>query len=158
MQRGKRRSAREVEFETKPEIALDQIRRGGRSKPDRGVVLADAAYGSNTEFRDGLTALGLAICVGVQSSMTVWEPGKQPLPSQPRGKTGRPARLLQRSANHQPVSVKQLAMSLPATAFREITGVKATDRKLRSRFAAVRVTRQLIGMTRKRKPHRRNGC
>src|SRR5258708_870481 len=129
----------EVEFETKPEIALDQIRAAVAANLDRGVVLADAAYGSNTEFRDGLTALGLQYVVGVQSSMTVWEPGKQPLPAKPRGKTGRPARLLQRSADHQPVSVKQLAMSLPATSFHEITWREGTDRKLRSRFAAVRV-------------------
>src|SRR6266542_2889299 len=62
-----------------------------------GVVLADAAYGINTEFRDGLTKLGLQYVVGVQSSMTVWEPGKQPLPAKPRGKMGRPPRLLQRT-------------------------------------------------------------
>src|SRR5580704_11126101 len=87
----------------------------------RGVVLADAAYGMNTDFRDGLTALGLQYVVGVQSSMTVWEPGQQPLPAKPRGKIGRPPRLWQRSIGHQPVSVKQLAMSLPSTAFQEIT-------------------------------------
>jgi SRSO17 transposase len=129
----------EVEFQTKPEIALDQIRAAVATNLDRGVVLADAAYGINTEFRDGLTELGLQYVVGVQSSMTVWEPGKQPLPAKPRGKMGRPPRLLQRTTDHQPVSVKQLAMSLPSTAFQEITWREGSDRKLRSRFAAVRV-------------------
>src|SRR2546430_3233867 len=71
--------------------------------------------------------------------MTVWEPGKHPLPAKPRGKMGRPPRLLQRATDHQPVSVKQLAMSLSSTAFKEITWREGTDRKLRSRFAAVRV-------------------
>ena len=52
---------------------------------------------------------------------------------------GRPPRLLQRTADHQPVSVKQLAMSLPSAAFREITWREGTDRKLHSRFAAVLV-------------------
>ena len=129
----------EVEFQTKPEIALDQIRAAVAAQVDRGVVLADAAYGINTEFRDGLTKLELQYIVGVQSSMTVWEPGKQPLPAKPRGKMGRPPRLLQRSPDHQPVSVKQLAMSLPFTAFKNITWREGTERKLRSRFAAVRV-------------------
>ena len=129
----------EIAFQTKPEIALDQIRAVVAAKLNRGVVLADAAYGINTDFRDGLTALGLQYAVGVQSSMTVWEPGQQPLPAKPRGKMGRPPRLLQRSTDHQPVSVKQLAMSLPSTAFREITWREGTDRKLQSRFAAVRV-------------------
>ena len=108
---------KEVEFQTKPEIALNQIRAAVAAKVVRGVVLADAAYGINTEFRDGITELGLLYAVGVQSSMTVWEPGKRPLPAKPRGKMGRPPRLLQRTADHQPVSVKQLAMSLPSTAF-----------------------------------------
>ena len=104
-----------------------------------GVVLADAAYGSNTEFRDRFTQLELQYVVGVQSSLRVWEPGKQPVPARPPGKMGRPPRRLQRSANHQPVSVKQLATGLPSSAFREITWREGTERKLQSRFAAVRI-------------------
>src|SRR5713101_2226502 len=130
---------KEVEFQTKPDIALDQIRTAMAAKLDRGVVLADAAYGINTEFRDGLTELDLQYVVGVQSSMTVWESGKQPLPAKPRGKRGRPPRLLQRTTHHQPVSVKQLAMNLPPTAFKEVTWRAGTERKLRSRFTAIRV-------------------
>ena len=129
----------EVEFQTKPDIALEQIRAAVAANMDRGVVLTDAAYGINTEFRDGLTKLSLQYVVGVQSSVTVWEPGKQPLPAKPRRKMGRPPRLLQRTTDHQPVSVKQLATSLPSTAFRKIIWREGTDRKLQSRFAAVRV-------------------
>jgi SRSO17 transposase len=129
----------EIEFQTKPDIALDQIRAAITAKMPSGVVLADAAYGINTEFRDGLTELKLQYVVGVQSSMTVWEPGKQPLAAKPRGKMGRPPHLLRRSANHQPVSVKHLALSLPSTAYKDLTWREGTDRKLRSRFAAVRV-------------------
>src|ERR1700680_2036882 len=58
----------EVGFQTKPEIALDQIRAAVTAQVARGIVLADAAYGINTEFRDGLTELGLQYVVGVQSS------------------------------------------------------------------------------------------
>jgi SRSO17 transposase len=129
----------EVGFQTKPDIALDQIRAAVATDVPRGIVLADAAYGINTEFRDGLTKLGLQYVVGVQSSMTVWEPGQQPLPAKPRGRMGRPPRLLHRSDRHQPVSVKQLAMSLPSSAFQDVTWRAGTQQKLRSRFAAVRV-------------------
>ena len=129
----------EVEFQTKPEIAMDQIRAAVAAEVARGVVLADAAYGINTEFRDGLTELGLHYVVGVQSSMTVWEPGQQPLPAKPRARTGRPPRRLQRTPDHRPVSVKQLAMKLPASAFQQITWRAGAERKLQSRFAAVRV-------------------
>jgi len=142
----------QIEFQTKPAIALDQIRAATAANLDRGVVLADAAYGINTEFRDGLTELDLQYVVGVQSSMTVWEPGKQPLPAKPRGSMGRPPRLLQRSTDHQPVSVKQLAMNLPTTAFREITWREGTDRKLQSRFAAFRI-RQSHRDYEKAEPH-----
>ena len=129
----------DVEFQTKPEIALNQIRAAVEADVPRGVVLADAAYGINTEFRDALTELKLQYVVGVQSSLTVWEPGTQPLPPQPRGKRGRPPRFLQRTAEHQPVSVKQLAANLPSSAFQQVTWREGTDRKLQSRFAAVRV-------------------
>jgi SRSO17 transposase len=129
----------EIEFQTKPEIALDQIRATAAAGVAPGVVLADAAYGINTEFRTGITGLKLQYVVGVQSSMTVWEPGKEPLPAKPRGKMGRPPRLLQRSKDRQPVSVKQLATSLPSSAFRQVTWREGTDRKLQSRFAAVLV-------------------
>ena len=129
----------EIEFQTKPEIALDQIRAAVEADVPRGVVLADAAYGINTEFRDALTQLQLQYVVGVQSSLTVWEPGKQPLPAKPRGKMGRPPRLLQRSAEHQPIAVKKLATSLSSSAFKEVTWREGTERKLRSRFAAVRI-------------------
>jgi SRSO17 transposase len=70
--------------------------------------------------------------------MTVWEPGKQPLPAKSSGAIGRPPKLLQRSADHQPVSVKQLAQQLP-NAFHSVTWRQGSQRKLQSRFAAVRV-------------------
>jgi len=130
---------KEIAFQTKPEIALDQIRGAAAANLDRGVVLADAAYGINTEFREGITALELPYVVGGQSSLTVWEPGQQPLPAKSRGRMGRPPRLLQRCQEHQPVSVKQLATSLSSSCFREVTWREGADRKLQSRFAAVRV-------------------
>jgi SRSO17 transposase len=75
----------------------------------------------------------------VQSSVTVWEPGKQPLPAKPKGRMGRPPRLLQRDEEHQPVSVKELAKKLPAKVFNEISWREGTKGDLRSRFGAVRV-------------------
>ena len=74
------------------------IRSGDAVQQDvpRGVVLADAGYGIDGQFRSGVTELGLEYVVGVQSSVTVWEPGKEPLPPVPRKKMGRPPRLLRR--------------------------------------------------------------
>jgi len=43
----------------------------------RGVVLADAAYGNDNGFREGLEALGFEYVVGVQSSTSVWPPASR---------------------------------------------------------------------------------
>lgn len=47
----------------------------------RAPVLADAAYGNDSQFREGLTKLGLVYVVGIQSLTTVWGPGQAPLPA-----------------------------------------------------------------------------
>ena len=127
-----------IQFQTKPRIALDQIRQAVEQDVPRGVVLADAAYGMDSQFRAGLQALQLEYAVGVQSSVSVWEPGKQPLPAKPRKQKGRPPKLLRRDENHQPVSTKQLAHALPETAWQAISWREGSKR-LGSRFAAVRV-------------------
>ncbi len=128
-----------VSFRTKPEIALAQIRRARERGIPEGVVLADAGYGTDTGFRTELTKLELRYVVGIQSTLSVWQPGKGPKPA-PRGRgKGRPPKLLRRDAEHQPVSAKQLAMSLPAEDWKAVTWRQGVKQKLRSRFAAIRV-------------------
>ena len=59
--------------------------------------------------------------VGVQSTTTVWKPGRRdrkPAPTR-KGNTGRPRKLLQRDAKSQPVPVKELALSLPTGSMEE---------------------------------------
>ena len=129
-----------VVFQTKPEIALKQIRQAMEQGVPAGVVLADAGYGKGTQFRTELTQLGLQYAVGIESNATVWEPGRQPLPAPARkpGRGAAPKRLL-RNVDHQPISVKQLALGLPSSAWREIGWRQGSEATLRSRFAAVRV-------------------
>ena len=105
-----------IQFQTKPEIALEQIRRARERGIPQGVVLADAAYGTDTDFRAELTKLGMAYVVGIQSATTVWKPGEGPKPA-----PARKGQLLQRHANNQPVSVKELALSLPTEAWKKVT-------------------------------------
>jgi SRSO17 transposase len=129
----------EAQFRTKPDIALAQIRRARSRGIPEGIVLADAGYGSDTGFRTELSKLELRYVVGIQSTMTVWKPGEEPKPARPYRGTGRPPRLLRRDAKHQPVSVKELTLSLPATAWKTITWREGVKQNLRSRFAALRV-------------------
>jgi SRSO17 transposase len=70
----------DIVFQTKPQIALDQLRAARAAGIEADVVLADAGYGNDTDFRDGITEIGLAYAVGIQSSTSLWPPGVQPLP------------------------------------------------------------------------------
>src|SRR5580658_6394518 len=61
-----------------------------------------------------------------------------PVPSRKPGR-GAPPKRLQRDAEHQPISVKQLALNLPPDAWKDIAWRQGGQEKLRSSFAAVRV-------------------
>lgn len=104
----------------------------------QAAVLADAAYRTDTQFREAITALGLPYVLGIQSSVSVWKLGEAPLPKPKRKVTGRPPKLLRRDRNHHPVAVKQLALSLPTSAWKTVTWRQGAKQSLRSRFAAVR--------------------
>src|SRR3982750_1229189 len=80
----------EVEFATKPEIALGQVRQALADGVPPGVVVTDAGYGNDTDFRDGITGLGLAYVAGIQGSTGLWPPGAGPRPGAWRAGRGRP--------------------------------------------------------------------
>jgi SRSO17 transposase len=129
----------EVVFQIKPEIALGQLRQAVVDGVPPGVVVTDAAYGNDTGFRDGVTALDLPYVVGIQGSTTLWAPGAGPLPAKPWSGRGRPPKRLRRDAAHQPLAAERLAMALPATAWRSITWREGSAGALGSRFAVLRV-------------------
>ena len=129
----------DIVFQTKPQIALEQIRVAKAAGVAPGVVLADAGYGADGAFRAGLSALGLEYAVGVQPTLSVWRPGEGPMPPKPWRGTGRPPSLMRRSPDHKPVSVKALAQELPREAWRTVCWREATNAALSSRFAAVRL-------------------
>jgi SRSO17 transposase len=129
----------EISFQTKPEIALQQIRTAVEREIPSAPVLADAGYGNDTKFREGITEAGLLYVVGVQSSLSVWKPGEAPLPKRKWKGAGRPTKLLRRTQRHQPVSVRELAISLPCSAWKNVVWREGTRKPLRSRFAALRV-------------------
>src|SRR5215510_3338477 len=60
-----------LKFATKPELALELLRRAIDDGVPRGLVLADQAYGSSEDFRDGVRALGLHYAVAVDSRSMV---------------------------------------------------------------------------------------
>ena len=130
---------KEVEFQTKPQIALAQIRQAVEDGVPPGVVLADEVYGSNREFRSGVAELKLSYSLAVRSNTTVWALERQPLPPKRwTGKGPKPTRA-RRDQTHQPVTVKQLAQELPESTWQEVAWRKGSKETLRSRFAALQV-------------------
>ena len=87
----------DVLFQTKLEIALGQIRQAVEKGVPQGTVLADPAYGNDTDFRETLAGMELDYVVGVQSTTTVWPLGTGPLPPPPYSGRGQPPRRLLRS-------------------------------------------------------------
>ena len=132
---------KEVKFQKKWEIALEEIDQLLADDLPRAPVVADAGYGTTTEFREGLTARQLLYAVGVSEDVTVWPEGSEPLvPPLPQPhRPGRPAKLLRRNAAHRPISVQQLALGLPVKSWREVRWREGTKGTMTSRFAAVRV-------------------
>jgi SRSO17 transposase len=107
---------RGTRFQTKPQIALDQIQAAWRTDLPRGPVLADAGYGKETGLRTSLTELGLPYVAGVLPQTKVWAEGRR-----------------------KPHSVEKLALCLPAEAWKEVQWREGAGRRLSSRFARIRV-------------------
>ena len=127
-------------FETKPALAMRQIESALAAGYPPGVVLADAAYGDETAWREQLAGHGLRYAVGVRPGTTVWWGQYQPLSAlKPAGGVGRARQRLKRDAEHQPVSVEQLARELPAQSWRTVTWRPGVSAPLSSRFARLRV-------------------
>ena len=128
-----------IAFATKPEIALAQMRQAIAAGVPMGVVLADAGYGDETAFRDGITELGMLYAVGIRPATTVWAPGTAPLPPKAwAGRGTRPTRL-RREPGHEPVAVKTLACGLPEQAWCTVTWREGSNNELSGRFTALRV-------------------
>jgi SRSO17 transposase len=129
MRAGARRAPEEIVFKTKPQIALEQIRWAVESGLPGNMVLLDAGYGHDSKLRDGITELKRSYVVGIQPQTLVSAPGKR---------RGRPPKKRRRDAVDA-VSVKDLAIGLPAKAWHTIKWREGTNDWLPSRFARLRV-------------------
>jgi len=86
-----------------------------------GLVLADSAYGDNSEFRRRVRCEGLGYAVGLHRTTTVWR-----------------LDLLGRRIG-DPVAVGDLADAIGRGGFRRVTWREGTKGKMSSRFATERV-------------------
>jgi SRSO17 transposase len=111
-----------ITFQTKPQLGIAMVRRALDDGLPRGVVLADSAYGSSSDFRKQLRDLDLDYAVGVDPKTVV---SLLDAKGQCRG---------------DPVSVRDLALRMEARGgFRRCTWRKGTRQDLTARFALRRV-------------------
>lgn len=129
----------EVSFATKPQMAVAMLETLLAEGAPRHCVLTDAGYGVDRGFREALVAKGLEYVVGITSALVVWPSGMQPLPPKTYAGNGRPPSRMQRAPGHEPLSVKELAASLPTRPWQSITWRQGSNAALSSSFAAVRI-------------------
>jgi SRSO17 transposase len=112
-----------VPFRTKPELALEMIRRAIEDDWPRGPVLADAAYGDSSAFRKEIRSLNLDYAVAISAKTKVWRVDK----------IGRRYR--------DSIAVGDLAAELAEEpgGFRKITWREGTKSPLHARFCRLRV-------------------
>jgi SRSO17 transposase len=119
-------------FQTKPEIALQEIDRVRASGLRFGCVLADAGYGLSAPFRQALSERGLGWAVGIPFKQKVYSADVAMI--FPVAGRGRPRK------RHVPDSPSVTAQAmLEAAPWRSLSWRRGTKGRLRARFAAVRV-------------------
>jgi len=107
----------EIEFTTKPKVALRQIEWACKIDLPRGVALMDVGYGHDLSLRQGLTKLELIYSVGIRGSTLV-------------------TRTVPKA---EPMNAAELAKTLPTKGWRKIKWREGTNTPLSSRFQRVRV-------------------
>lgn len=111
----------DIAFRTKPDLALEMIRRAKAAGLPTGVVLADSAYGDSSDFREQIRLLDLDYAVGVHATTKVWRIDSL---TRRRGEA---------------ISVKKLALQMGRKKFRSVMWRDGTRGLLWSRFARLRV-------------------
>ncbi len=109
---------KDVMFQPKWALALALIDRALAWEVPGGVIVADAGYGSTTEFRTGLAERKQLFVVGVQNTTTVWVDSGN-LEVSPAGRRGRPRHKPLEVG--RPLSVIEASQSWPLAFWQRVT-------------------------------------
>jgi SRSO17 transposase len=126
-----------VEFATKPALGSELAVRAAGWEIARAPVLGDQAYGDDSKLRARLDEEDLEYVLSVSASTTVFDADTRFEVPPARPGAGRPPSVPK--PDRKPTQIKTLASSLPAKAWRTVTYRDRDDKKVRSRFAFVRV-------------------
>lgn len=111
---------------------IDEISGWGIDVP---VILADGAYGDNTQFRQGLSDRGLSWVLDVRHTTSAYPEGVKPEKPDYQGR-GQPPK---RRYRQDPSSLLDLALAAGADAAEEVSWREGTRGEMTSRFLALRV-------------------
>ncbi len=136
--RQKTRVPEEIQFQTKPQIAAEMIRRteaAGKVRFD--WIVADALYGDSGEFMDTLEARHQRYLLEVRKTTLVWTVDPATLPGKTPGPKKR--KKLGSYRYHEVRSVQEVAADLPAEAWRPLKLREGSMGPLVFEFAVLRL-------------------
>lgn len=137
-QRKKTGVPEEIEFQTKPQIAVEMIRRtraAGKVRFD--WIMADSLYGDSSEFLEALEARSQRYLAEVKKNTLVWTVDPATLPGKTPGPKKR--KKLGSYRYHEVRSVQEISADLPADAWRPLKLREGTKGPLVFEFAVLRV-------------------
>jgi SRSO17 transposase len=127
----------DLPFQTKIELAIDQLDHALKIGVRSHVVLADAGYGDSHDFRVALDKRERRYVVGVFGKLVVWPPGARPkIPPKRNPSLGGQPRKTHVDPHHPPISITELA---PKLRYQHVTWREGARGWQSGRFAAVRI-------------------
>ena len=127
----------DVVFRTKGQIALEELDRVRAQGAEFGCVLADAGYGSGSEFRRGLTERGLLWAVGILPTQKAYPADVELFEPVRTGRDGRPRKHPVPSEPSQ--AAQDVIAALDAEAWTRIAWRRGRKGELAADFVALRV-------------------
>src|SRR6266498_1860139 len=108
-----------LSFQTKPEIALELLRRAvARGSVCARWLAADGLYGNSVAFRDGVAALSLYYFTAVSCDTLIWRRQVALFVPTYSGKGRKPTKLRLKTPSNTPYRVDELAKRLPKSAWK----------------------------------------
>jgi SRSO17 transposase len=130
-----------IRFQEKWRLALTLVRRARAAGLTFTAVLADAADGDVTVFREALHRLSLPYALGISSHLTVFVGTPRTAPPESARRRGRPPTRFRLLDAAHPIAVRKVAATLPARAWRRVSWQNEQQpTRWRADFAALRVT------------------
>jgi SRSO17 transposase len=128
----------EIEFETKPELAVALVERAAGWRIAKAPILGDCAYGKNTALRERLNDAGLEYVLSVSEEVSVFAPETTFQVPEPNPGRGRPnSRPL---PDRKPEQIGALIARVSPEQFQTVTFRDGPGgKRKRSRFCFVRV-------------------